>query len=98
MHTCAYTISVEVEWDGRKAEANHRKHGVRFVAAVAVLYDEHAVTIVDHRAVETRYVKVGADTSGRILVIVYSLRGSLHRLISARRATRRERRRYCEGK
>jgi hypothetical protein len=88
---------VDVEWDGRRAEANRQKHGVAFDDAATVLYDEHALTINDDRAGETRLVKVGADHSGRILVLVYTLRGTTFRLISARRATAKERRLYSEG-
>jgi len=88
---------VDVEWDGRKAETNLRKHGIAFGEAASVLYDEHALTIVDERAGDTRLIKVGANQSGRILVLVYTLRGTRFRLISARRATAKERRMYSEG-
>lgn len=98
MHTCAYTIGVEVEWDGRKAEANLRKHGVSFEDAMTVLYDDNAIADSNQYAGETRVVRVGADTSGRILVIVYTFRGITFRMISARRATVRERQRYGEGR
>jgi uncharacterized protein len=97
MYICAYTHSVVVEWDGRKAEANLRKHGVAFDDAATVLFDDYALTIIDDRVEESRLVKVGADQTGRILVLVYTLRGTTFRLISARRATAKERRLYGEG-
>ena len=98
MHDCAYTDSVEVEWDGRKAEANLRKHGIAFEDALTVLYDDNALAVMDQRDDETRVVRIGADAPGRILVSVYALRGTTFRMISARRATARDRRRYSEGR
>ena len=97
MHSCAYTGLVDVEWDVGKAEANFRKHRIAFEDAAAVLYDGHALMIMNHRSDGPRLVRVGADSLGRILVVVHTLRGSRHRLISARRATTKERRLYSEG-
>ena len=90
-------LIVEVEWDGRKAEANLRKHGIAFDDAQTVLYDVLALALVNDGHAETRVVRIGADALGRILVIVYTLRDGRHRLISARRATAHECRRYTEG-
>jgi uncharacterized protein len=97
MYICAYTPIVVVEWDGRKAETNLRKHGVAFDDAASVLHDDYALTIIDDRVQEMRLVKIGADQRGRILVLVYTVRGATFRLISARRATAKERRLYREG-
>jgi uncharacterized DUF497 family protein len=83
------------EWDSRKAAGNFRKHGVRFVDAVAVLEDDEAVTIADD-AEEDRWVTIGVDAAGRTLVVVYAWRGERIRIISARRATRFERDQYEE--
>ena len=85
------------EWDNRKAEANHRKHGVDFADAVAVFSDEFAISIPGEEGEEERFVTLGTDALGRILVVVYSWRGERIRIISARRATRAERKPY-EGK
>jgi hypothetical protein len=87
---------VDFEWDPRKAAANRPKHGIDFADAATVLHDELAVTIVDGDANEDRFVTIGADALGRILVVVFTLRGRRIRLISARRAGVRERRRYEE--
>jgi uncharacterized DUF497 family protein len=87
---------VEVEWDAEKARGNRRKHGVDFADAATALHDEMAITTPDDEPDEHRFVTVGADALGRV-VIVYTWRGPRVRLISARRATRRERRQY-EGK
>ena len=72
-----------------------QKHGVEFADAVAALEDEDAITQADEdSADEERFVAVGRDAFGRILVVVYTWRGENIRLISARRATRRERATY----
>ena len=94
MYRCTYNEPVEVEWDGRKAAVNLRKHGVDFADAATVFFDELAVTIPDDRSDEERFVSLGVDVLGRVLVVVYAWRGENIRLISARRATPRERRRY----
>jgi len=85
---------VEVEWDSRKAAANLRKHGVDFADAATVVYDDQAVTIPEERSDEERFVTIGMDALGRVLVVVYTWRDERLRLISARKATPRERRQY----
>jgi uncharacterized DUF497 family protein len=85
---------VEVEWDGRKAAINLRKHGVDFADAATVLYDDRAVTIRESSTTEDRFVSLGMDALGRILVIVFAWRGDAARLISARKAQPRERTQY----
>lgn len=70
-----YTLYPEgFEWDRHKAGANLRRHGVDFADAVDVLFDERAVTISEERRGEERFVSVGADGLGRILVVVYCWR------------------------
>lgn len=86
---------MEIEWDSRKAVANLHKHGVDFADAGTVLHDEQAVTISDEGSnEEDRFVTLGMDALGRVLVVVYTWREDRPRLISARKATRRERRQY----
>jgi uncharacterized DUF497 family protein len=87
---------VELEWNPRKATGNVRKHGVDFADAATVLHDERAVTIPDGHTDEDRFVTIGMDALGRVLVVVYTWRDRVVRLISARRATPRERRQYEE--
>ena len=82
------------EWDFQKAEANRRKHGVDFADAAAVLEDPSALTLEDDRGREERFVTMGMESLGRVLVVVYTWRGERIRVISARRATRPERRQY----
>jgi uncharacterized DUF497 family protein len=91
MHTCAYTTAVSYEWDPAKAQANFAKHGVRFADAVTVLEDDLALTMRDlFSEEEERWITLGKDALGRILVVVYTWRGESVRLISARLATTRE--------
>jgi uncharacterized DUF497 family protein len=85
---------VEFEWDSRKAAANLRKHGIDFADAALVLHDDLAITIRQPHVGEDRFVTVGADALGRVLVVVYTWRGARVRVISARHATPHERRQY----
>jgi uncharacterized DUF497 family protein len=86
---------MRVVWDIKKAAANIRNHGIEFSHATTVLDDPMAVTIEDTRHGEQRFVTVGADIIGRILVVVYAYSNEEEiRLISARKATPKERRVY----
>jgi len=85
------------QWDNDKATANLRKHGIDFADAVSVFSDELAITIPDERFDEERFITVGMDAFSRVLVVVYTWRGNEIRLISARKATRPERKQYEEG-
>ena|ERR1051325_3761895 len=97
MHRCAYTWVVPYEWDPKKAASNLRKHKIDFADAVAVLEDEYALTVGEDRSDEERFITVGMDGLGRLLVVAYTWRSDNIRLISARRATAEERRQYQEG-
>jgi uncharacterized DUF497 family protein len=89
---------VHVVWDPDKARRNVAKHGISFTDAESVLFDSHAVTIEDRKARgEARFISIGLDSLGRILVVVFTHRGDDLRLISARPATRKERQDYEEG-
>ena len=86
-----------IVWDVTKATANIRNHGVEFSHAATVLDDPMAVTLEDTRHGEQRFVTVGSDLLGRVLVVVYTYSGEDEiRLISARKATPKERRIYEE--
>ncbi|HEV2720702.1 MAG TPA: BrnT family toxin [Thermoanaerobaculia bacterium] len=86
---------MSVEWDPQKARANAREHGVEFADAVAALEDDDAITVRDDDVEEEeRFVTLGRNAFGRVLVVVYTWRGENIRLISARPATRRERETY----
>ncbi|MEA5511105.1 BrnT family toxin [Crocosphaera sp. UHCC 0190] len=84
------------QWNPDKANANLRKHGIDFADAVSVFSDDLAITIEDERFNEERFITIGVDFFGRILVIVHTWRGSDIRLISARKATRTERQQYMD--
>jgi uncharacterized protein len=89
---------MDYEWDPAKAQSNREKHGIRFADAVAVLEDEFAITIPDDHPDEERFLTIGEDAFGQVLVVVYTYRGETTiRIISARVATGRERRMYREG-
>ena len=86
---------MRVVWDIKKAAANIRNHGIEFSHASTVLDDPMAVTIEDKRHGEQRFVTIGADILGRVLVVVYAYSGEEDiRLISPRKATPKERRVY----
>jgi hypothetical protein len=88
------------EWDPRKAEANAAKHGVSFDDAVTVFLDPEALDGPDlqHSSAEQRFRRLGRSAGGRVLMVAYTIRRSgdaeAIRIISARRASRREREEY----
>ena len=86
-------------WDFHKAAENRRKHGISFEEAATAFDDPLAVTFPDpdHSENEDRWIMIGLSAFGRTLVVVHVERGPVIRIISARRADRRERREYEEG-
>jgi uncharacterized DUF497 family protein len=88
---------MEYEWDPAKAKANLRDHKVDFADAALALEDPFARTVHDPDASgEERYISLGADPSGRLLITVFTRRKRRIRIISSRRASRAERRHYEE--
>ncbi len=91
------------DWDPAKEQQNRSKHGVSFRQTMTVFRDAHAVTVYDagHDDQEDRWVTIGRTANGLLLVLVHTHHGSsqkaMIRIISARRATRRERRDFEEG-
>ena len=87
-------MGLTFEWDGRKAAANRRKHGVSFDEAATAFGDPRSVTIADpaHSDAEDRFALLGESIRGRLVVVVHVERGDSIRIISARAATARERR------
>jgi hypothetical protein len=88
------------EWDPEKAAANVRRRRVSFNEAATVLEDPLSMTFPDeaHSEGEMRFVTVGVSQRGRVLVVAHTERNDTIRIISARRATRREREFYGQGK
>jgi len=91
-------MALSFEWDLNKAKANLAKHGVSFEEASTVFSDPLSLTIPDpaHSQLEDRFVILGHSCKGKLLVVVHTERGDNIRIISARRATRRERNAYEE--
>jgi len=86
-----YSLHVEIEFDAAKATSNLRKHGVSFAHAESALRDDNALTAEDPDAKdEQRFVTLGMDALGRILVVVHTSRGERTRIISARKASPKE--------
>jgi hypothetical protein len=86
---------MEIEFDPVKAAENPKNHeGVTFEEAKAVLLDPYGLTRDDTDAIEQRFVTLGLGGHGRILVVVWTLRGERMRLISAWKANSVQKRRY----
>lgn len=92
-------MTVIFEWDPNKAKTNALKHGVSFEEATSVFGDALSITIPDpdHSGREVRYVTMGTSGRLRMLVVVHTDRGGRLRLISARKATKLEKKQYEEG-
>lgn len=92
-------MAARFEWNSGKAQKNLRKHGVSFQEASTVFEDPLAIVLDDsvHSVREERYLLIGRSRRGRVLVVAHTERGRSVRLISARPATRREKRDYEQG-
>ncbi|MCL5102776.1 MAG: BrnT family toxin [Armatimonadetes bacterium] len=86
------------DWDARKAKQNQAKHGVRFEEALSVFSDPLATVFPDpdHSEAEKRYIQIGTSVAGRLLIVIFTDRGSTVRIVSARKAVRYEREAYEE--
>jgi len=92
-------MALTFEWDTNKARRNLARHGVSFEESSSVFGDPLSLTVSDpvHSKVEDRCVTLGTSHRGNLLVVVHTERGDNIRIISARPASRRERRTYEEG-
>ena len=85
---------INFEWDAAKAVINLQKHGVAFEEAKSVFYDDFAIQFFDdeHSANEERFLLLGMSSSARLLLVCHCERneGNTVRIISARKATKRE--------
>jgi len=90
---------MKCEWDPAKAASNLRKHGVSFEEAATALADDYSITGADpeHSTGESRFITFGLSNVRRLLVVSHTERGEALRIISARRATKQERRIYEES-
>jgi len=93
-------MGLAFEWDESKATANAHKHGVTFAEASTVFADPLSLTIYDpvHSDDEDRYIILGETQQHRLLVVAFTDRDDRTRIISARAATRRERKDYEKGR
>jgi len=97
MHKCALIEVVGFEWDAGKAGTNLRKHRVDFADAATAVEDPFALTMRDESSEnEERWITLGMAVTGDLLVVVWTWRGEVIRLISARPAIPRERSQYEE--
>ena len=93
---CTYNIRVRYQWDPAKAQENIKKHKIDFADVVGVFEDEMAITIEDPDVEgEQRFVTLGLDKLGRLVVVVFAYRRDEIRLISARKANKGEERQYA---
>ena len=90
---------MEFEWDNNKAITNLQKHGVSFAEAATVFGDPLSTTFPDpdHSIDESRFITIGLSTGGKIIILSHTDREERIRIISARKATRKEQRFYEEG-
>ena len=86
----------EFEWDDEKAQGNLRKHGVSFDEAATIFNDPRIATISDpdHSEDEERYISIGRSVIMRLLSVIHTFRKERIRLISARKATKAEKKNY----
>lgn len=91
-------MTLHFEWDEDKAKRNIQKHEVSFEEAATIFGDLFSLTIYDplHSTEEDRFITIGLSLRHRLLAVVHSDRGDYIRIISAREATRRERKTYEE--
>ena len=87
------------EWDPNKATANEQKHGVNFDEAINVFQDDHSITVPDtrHSKQEKRFFTIGVGPNGQVLLVCHTDRAGQIRIISARPASRKERKQYAQS-
>ena len=92
-------MKLNFAWDEEKEKSNLKKHRVSFEEATTVFIDPFSMTIPDsdHSVDEQWYIDIGSSDKGRVLVVVYTERGSNIRIISCRKATPSERTLYEGG-
>ena len=89
-------MGLTFEWDEEKAKENFTNHQVSFHEGATIFHDPYIATMhdPDHSEDEDRYLSLGFSSQGRLLVVSYTEREGNIRLISCRKATRREQKRY----
>ena len=93
-----HIIQMKITWNSVKAKSKRLKHRVYFSEAEPVFYDPNAISFEDKDSEnEARFIVIGADSLERLLVVAYTYRDSDIRLISARKASKAERKVYEKG-
>ena len=89
-------MDVQCEWDEKKARSNVAKHAITFAEAATIFLDPFLITFPDdfHSDIEERFISIGRSERQRILLVVHTDRGTAIRIISARKATAKERMTY----
>jgi uncharacterized DUF497 family protein len=93
-------VGIQFEWDAHKANENLKKHRVSFDEAKTVFHDLMLISVIDeeHSVDEERYITIGMSGRGRLVLVAHTDREGHVRIISARKATRREGRFYAEAR
>ena len=93
--------TISFEWDENKNQTNIRKHGISFEEAATVFLDDNAILFDDpeHSSEEERFLLLGISGSANVCIVCHCVRqrGSIIRIISARKATKKEEQRYVKG-
>lgn len=93
-----HTLKTEITWDLVKAKSNRLKHRVYFSEVEPVFYDPNAISFEDRESEgEARFIVIGLDVLARLVVVAYTYRDSVIRIISARKASKTEQKVYEKG-
>ena len=93
-----HTLKIEITWDAVKAKSNRLKHRVFFSEVEPVFYDPNAISFEDVNSKgEARFIVIGLDSLARLVVVVYTYRNNVIRIISARKASKAEQKTYEKG-
>ena len=89
-------MGLHFEWDNNKAESNVIKHKVTFEEASTIFADNYSITIddPDHSIIEKRFITIGLSAYHRVLVVIHTYRANKIRIISARKASTKEKQQY----
>jgi len=92
-------MALQFEWDSKKAQSNKKKHGITFEGASTIFGDSLSITIPDpaHSINEDRFITIGTSVNNKLIVVVHTDCDDIIRIISARKATRNEKRYYKQG-
>ena len=93
-----HTMQIEITWDSVKAKSNRLKNRVFFSDVEPVFYDPNAISFEDRESKgQARYIVIGLDSLARLVVVAYTYRDSVIRVISARKASKAEQKDYEKG-